>query len=80
MTDHIPATIAALSAQVNGNPISWRIESEYTVIAFEDGRKLTFQKDSEEEIPAEFAEIIHTKADAIEAVKTLAPKKKRSPV
>ena len=75
---HIPATSAALSAQVNGNPIKWRTESDaVTIIIFEDGRKLTFNKTGEEEIPAEFAEIIHTKAEAVEAVKTLPPKSQR---
>ncbi len=46
MAEEIPALVAALAAQAKGNPISWKID-KYVTIVFEDGRKLTFEKEPE---------------------------------
>ncbi len=46
---NIPAIVIALASQAKGNPIAWKQYPDRTVIVFEDGRKLIFEKASETE-------------------------------
>jgi hypothetical protein len=40
-----PTHVLALAEKVNGVPIAWAIKPDKTIIVFEDGRKLTFERD-----------------------------------
>jgi hypothetical protein len=46
MADKIPAIVVALAAQVGKNPIAWSVHPKTVVIVFQDGPKLTFDREA----------------------------------
>ena len=48
----VPIEIKTLAKQANGNPIAWRFTEDAIVIVFEDGRKLTFEREPASKKPA----------------------------
>lgn len=75
MSDEIkvPARVLALAEQIGDQPLAWKEHDDGSiVIVFNSKGKRTFVKESEEDI-AEVLTVIHTKAEAEEAVAKLTP-------
>jgi len=58
-----PSIVSELSRQVNGVPISWLVAPDHVTIVFQDGRKLTFDKEGETDQEQELE--LETGADEI---------------
>jgi len=46
MADKIPAIVVALAAQVKKTPIAWAVKPDTVVIVFQDGPKMTFDREA----------------------------------
>lgn len=81
MSDEIkvPARVLALAKQVSDQPIAWKEHDDGSVvIVFNSKGKRTFLRESVEEVDAVLT-VIHTKADAEEAVAKLTPRRTPKP-